>query len=109
MPTNPNIIPRKMMKMSQHIVYQDMRCLRRYKWKIQGQTKESRHPVKFPIKPMRIEKWGMKTAKTIVRMMIPILYASPQIFSSPSKDQIEENCVSGFPRNISCSMRSQAA
>ena len=73
MPNIPNMTPRKMMKMSQHMVYQDIKCLRRYRWKMQGQTNERRHPVKFPMKPIRIEKCGIKTAKIMVTTTIPIL------------------------------------
>ena len=66
MPSNPKNTPRLMMKMSYIMVSLCMVLCRSMRWKTAGQMNERKHPVKLPMKPMRIVKWGMTTAKRMV-------------------------------------------
>lgn len=66
-------------------------------------------PVKLPMKPIKMEKWGMKQAMTIVNIITPTRHPSPQIFSSPSNSQIFGKIVFGLPRKKARSSSSHAA
>ena len=83
--------------MSYNIVGQLMEWRLSFRWKKHGQMKDKKVPVKLPMKPMRMVKCGMTTANTIVTMTMTARKPKPQNLSSPSRAQMEENIVSGFP------------
>ena len=98
-----------MMKISYIITIQLMLCLLNFKWKMQGQIKDKKHPVKLPMKPINMVKWGTTTANKMVTTTTPTLNPRPQTLSSPSRDQILGKGVSGFPLKNSFSRSSQTA
>ena len=67
------------------------------RWKIAGQMKESMHPVKLPMKPIKMVKCGMTIANMMVTTTIKTLNPRPHTLSSPSKAQIVGKTVVGLP------------
>ena len=60
MPSKPKIMPKNMMKISYIITIQLIVCLLRFKSKLQSQINDKKQPVKLPINPLKMVKWGTK-------------------------------------------------
>ena len=58
---------------------------------------DKQHPVKLPIKPIKMVKWGITIANRMVMTTTATLKPNPQTFNSPSTDQMVGNLVSGLP------------
>ena len=71
--------------------------------------KESIVPVKLPMNPIKMAKWGMEMAMTVVKTTSPTRKARPQTFSSPSRAHILGKVVSGRPLKKALSNKSNAA
>ena len=79
MPSKPKIMPKNMMKISYIITIQLMVCLLSFKWNMQGQINDKKQPVKLPINPIKMVKWGTTTAIKIVKTTTPTRNPSPKV------------------------------
>ena len=67
------------MKISYIITIQLIVCLLSFKWKIQGQINDKKQPVKLPINPIKMVKWGTTTANKIVTTTTPTRNPSSKV------------------------------